>query len=272
MISSFTYLFRDMPRKYRIYHPCECQSGPLRIVDAETLHYLRNVVRIRTGEQLTLFGKGSMEWIGRVQAMDSEGIVVDIQETNIPLTEPSVRIHLGVAAGKGYKLDEVVEMTTALGVTSILPFIANYSVTERRNPDRLDRLKKIAISACRQSGRVQVPQIESVSESLQVLLKHQAWPLLLFADERGGIDLVDFSIQAGAENFKEAALFIGPEGGWSDMERELLKGQGGIPVHLGPRILRMELAASMAVMLLERLLGRIHPAKPGCMSPSEATP
>lgn len=56
------------------------------------------------------------------------------------------------------------------------------------------------------------------------------------------------------------------------MERELLKGKGGIPVHLGPRILRMELAASMAVMLLERLLGRIHPAKPGCMSPSEATP
>ncbi len=95
--------------------------------------------------------------------------------------------------------------------------------------------------------------------------------MLLFADERGGIDLVD-SIQAGAENLKEAALFIGPEGGWSDMERELLKGKGGIPVHLGPRILRMELAASMAVMLLERLLGRIHPAKPGCMSPSEATP
>lgn len=245
-----------MPRQKRIYHPGEVHPGSIRIEDPETLHYLCHVVRIRSGDQLILFGGGLDEHIGEVREISPSGITLEITESFTPKTEPSIRIHLGVAVGKGYKLDEVVEAVTALGVTSILPFVADRSISERRNPEKLDRLKKIAISACRQSGRVRVPEISPVSPSLHTLLGQQDWPLLLFADERGGTDLVALSVNSRKKKNDEVALFIGPEGGWSDHERERLLCQRGTQISLGPRILRLELAAVVAVCLVERLFNR----------------
>lgn len=239
-----------MKRTPRVFH-----AGPAPeeyvSVEGESFHYLSHVLRVRCGEFVHLFGGGWPDREYEVEGISGESIrlryVREIESSLDPVRE----ILLAIAVGKGKKLEEIVESTTALGVARILPFVSDRSVAKRSNPRTHERLELLATQACRQCGRSTVPVITEILPSLESVVPHFPESVVrLFPDEQGGEDLISVVRGLPAEN--PVILFIGPEGGWSERERCLLRDVGAIPVSLGPRILRTELAAIVAVALTDR--------------------
>lgn len=243
-----------MPSLIRIYFPFAAEVSGLVLIEGEEHHYMSRVHRARVGDQAILFGLDSFERMGIIECIEREKTTLRVTSVQRSQTEPGLEITLAIAVGKGRKLEEIAETTTVLGVSSIIPFISVRSVAKRSNPDLTVKLQKIAIEACRQSRRVQVPKIGKVRTGLSEALADTQQPesQLLFLDEAGGRDLVEIALEVDLH--KPVVLFIGPEGGWDDSERDSLLKKGAIPTSLGPRILRTELAPIVAVSILERII------------------
>jgi len=241
----------------RIYSPQTVETEDL-CLEGEDFHYLAHVHRIRVGRRCILFGKGDREIVCEVAEVGKSSIRLRKIETRRVRTESPVHLTLFVATGKGKKLEEVVEKTTSLGVARIVPFVGARSVAFRSNPRLRERLEKIAVEACHQCGRTCPPEISEVAANIQEALDGigSENPRLCCLDEAGGEDLIAAATSCPLGN--EVGLFCGPEGGWSEGERGLLRRSGAKVVSLGPRILRTELAAVVGVALLERLLSSRH--------------
>jgi 16S rRNA (uracil1498-N3)-methyltransferase len=241
-----------MPTPIRLYFPSPVEVPDLAGIEGEENHYLTRVLRARPGDAVILFGFDSRQRKGVIETVERDRSWVQITSVEESQTESKVSISLVIAVGKGKKLEEIVETTTALGISRIIPFISGRSVAKRSNTDLVRKLQRIAIESCRQSRRVRVPEIHEVQEGLKEALAsiQESGRQIVFLDERGGRDLVELAWKLDPE--KPIALLIGPEGGWEESERELLLKSGVTPASLGPRILRTELAPIVGVSILER--------------------
>ncbi len=242
-----------MPSPIRIYYPSPVEVQGQIFIEGEEHHYLTRVHRAHVGDKVVLFGHDLREREGVIESIVRGRSTIQLASIHESQTEPAMMITLAIAVGKGRKLEEIVETATALGVSKIVPFVSVRSVAKRSHPDLVDKLRKVAIEACRQSRRVQVPEIGEVLTGLSKALANVQEPESehFFLDEAGGRDLVEIALQIEPE--KKIVLFIGPEGGWDDSERGLLLNSGARPANLGPRILRTELASIVAVSILERI-------------------
>ena len=135
------------------------------------------------------------------------------------------------------RFDLVLEKATELGVARIQPVVTRRCVADKLNAERAHA---IVTEAAEQCARTALPQVASVPK-LEALLRD--WPqgrTLFFADESGGEQAADAFRSAG----RPAALLVGPEGGFDDAERALIRSHPcARPISLGPRILRGETAA-----------------------------
>jgi 16S rRNA (uracil1498-N3)-methyltransferase len=220
------------------------------------------VLRIRQGEACVLFGDSDSEVVCEVAAVRDSCVVLKPIETRRSCTESPVGLTLAIATGKGKKLEEVVEQVTALGVRRVVPFVGERSIARRSNPRLQERLKAISVEACRQSGRTRPPEILPVAKNLEEALSTAgtSGARVLYLDEGGGREVTD--VCSALDPQVPIVLFCGPEGGWSGKERNLLLDRECIPLSLGPRILRTELAGVVGVALVESLLSaHVFPEK-----------
>ena len=200
------------------------------LLDDDVEHHLRRVLRLRTGESVTVTDLAGRWREGevtggrdRLQLATRGPVVVEPR----PLRSPT----LAVAIPKGDRLDWMVQKVTELGVGRLVLLHADRSTTRwaaERSAAQLDRLGRIAVEACRQSRRVWGVDIEGPVAAADVLAG-------AVVAEPGGRPLA-----AG-----DATIAIGPEGGWSDEELSI----AGDHVSLGPHILRVETAAIAATAL-----------------------
>jgi 16S rRNA (uracil1498-N3)-methyltransferase len=187
--------------------------------------------------------------------------------------ESPVRIILAQGLAKGDKFYFIVQKATELGVSAIVPLITSYTdvkLSDERADKKLDRWWRISLESLKQCGRSRVVDIaapttltvflESVFSSPSDERLHNtqggrtgpASPVLLFS-ERGGIPISEAAAPLAAS--PEIIALVGPEGGWSDEEFELMSHRGCVAVTLGPRILRTETAAIVALTLVQHHLG-----------------
>ncbi|MFO1047518.1 MAG: 16S rRNA (uracil(1498)-N(3))-methyltransferase [Geminicoccaceae bacterium] len=204
-------------------------------VAGDRAHYLRNVLRLREGGDLRLFNSGDGEWAGRIVAVARHRIDVRLeQRLREPADEPGPT--LVFAPIRRNRLDWLIEKAVELGVARLVPVLTARSVVRL---DQVDRLRAIVVEAAEQCERLSVPAVTEPEPLEQWLARRPARPLLL-ADERGG----GMPIAAAWRAHSEAELLIGPEGGFTDEEREaLLQRVGAVSTTLGPLILRAETAA-----------------------------
>lgn len=220
----------------------------LLFLDRGKFHYLARVMRIQVGECLLLFNGHDGEWVARVESVGRSSIALRC-ETQTRKQDLGPDIWLLFAPLKKSRTDFAVEKATEIGVASIIPV-----GTEFTNSGRVSkyRLSSLAQEAAEQCGGLAVPEIHEFTPLKVVLGK---WPqdrLLLFCDE----------IEAGAGSDWNSlyssggwAVLVGPEGGFSPDERELLRGlQFTRSMSLGNRILRAETAVSVALALLHAFL------------------
>jgi 16S rRNA (uracil1498-N3)-methyltransferase len=207
-------------------------------LDAAQANYLGNVLRMGEGAELLVFDGASGEWLARIAEAAKKRMTLSIGgQTREPETIPDV--WLAFAPVKRAQTDWLVEKATELGAARLIPVITERTVVERV---KLERLEAIAIEAAEQCGRTRLPGI-SEPQPLAHLLGHGGSSrALYFADESGG------GPAAGTFVPGPAMILTGPEGGFTDHERALVRGAlNTVPISLGPRILRAETAALAAL-------------------------
>lgn len=222
-------------------------------------NYLLNVLRLREGADLLLFNGREGEWRARLTSPRKKlAALTVLDQTRPQSTAPCLTYWF--APLKHARLDYLVQKATEMGVSCLQPTLTEHTQTSRVN---LERMSANVIEACEQCGVLSVPQV-AAPKRLEGLLT--AWAdttpqqPLFFCDERAGAlsalsVLAPFKERAPDANFAPACL-IGPEGGFSKSERELINSYDFVHVlPLGPRILRADTAAIAALTLIQAHLG-----------------
>jgi len=216
-------------------------EGPrVRITGAE-LRHLRTL-RLGPGERLLLFDETGTEHEVRLERLgvrDADGVVL---ATHRPARECALDLTLAPALLKGVKMDLVVEKATELGVRHITPIVSRYALAQ--GTGRIDRWRRIALAATKQSGRTAVPAVES-PVPLGVLVR-RPWPGLRLIAWEGERDVPLASTPLRAE---AVVIAVGPEGGFAESEVAEARAHGFTTVTLAPRVLRAETAAITAAAL-----------------------
>lgn len=235
----------------RIYTPAPLVSGTTISLDEQAFQHLIRVLRMSDGDQIHLFNgdgrefAGSLCEVGKKQANVQIG---DCLKTDAPLALP---IHLGQVISKGDKMDFTIQKATELGVSRITPLVSercDVRLKGERMDKKLEHWRKVAISACEQCGRNDIPVIDEPQAMTD-------WAPGVTSEAR--FILHPHNQQALASNQRPTSvcLLVGPEGGFSAIEVEQAERCGFTGLLLGPRILRTETAALAAISVLQYLWG-----------------
>ena len=216
-------------------------------LDEQQTHYLRRVLRLKPGDAIVVFNGAGEERRAVVQTLTRHQAALATGDRLEALPESPLDLTLIQSLVKADAMDLIVQKATELGVTSIIPVTTDFSVVRldsERASRRTAHWRRIARSACEQSGRHQPPVIhEPVSLSRCVATLPNR--ITKFALHPGSAQSFDAVANANADATR-VAILIGPEGGLSDADQKLVAATGFSPVTLGSRILRTETAALVA--------------------------
>jgi 16S rRNA (uracil1498-N3)-methyltransferase len=219
-------------------------------LDEGQSRYLAAVMRLAAGDELLVFNGRDGEWRATVAALGKRRVTLRIADQTRPqATGPD--LELVVALVKRVRLETIVEKAAELGAARV-----RLVITERTNADhtRVERLQAIAIEAAEQTGRLDAPEIAGPVKLERLVSDWDAGRRLLFCDEAGDAPPVLRALEG--RNSGPWGVLIGPEGGFSPKEREMLRNLPyAVPATLGPRILRADTAAISALTLWQATLG-----------------
>lgn len=229
------------------------------VLETEQAHYLGRVLRAREGEQVVVFNACGSERLATIRSLSKRHPLLELGERLTPVPESGAGIVLLQALVKSDAMDLIVQKATELGVARVLASRTDFSVVkldDSRRERKLEHWRRIALSACEQSGRHAPPALELHGSLSQAISAIPADCDRIAFDLDAETSLADF-----AQPQPNVCIAIGPEGGFSPPERELLDAAGFVLCLLGPRTLRAETAAITAcgiVQLLRGDLGRLR--------------
>ena len=241
----------------RLYVPTLAAGERLvRLPDDEAGH-VRRVLRARPGAAVRLFDGRGREVEARLAQVERDRVVVEVGEAVAPVPEWRVRVTLLQALLKGDKLDDVIRDAVMLGAAAIQPMVtARTEVQGRASPGagRVERWHRVAVASSKQCGRAVVPVVFAPRPLRDALASAEP--------DAAKLVLVEPSAAAGEPGSglaavapRSAIVLVGPEGGWAVDELALAREAGCVPVSLGPRTLRADAAAVVALSVLQHLWG-----------------
>lgn len=241
-----------------LIRPESIQGQEAVIRDPGEIRHISKVLRLKAGEPVILFDGKGKEYRGVISGLARDAISLKVEEALEAAAESALRIILGVALLKPSRFDWLLQKTTELGVSEIVPFYG-LGVVPRWKDEQARikqwRWKKIVAEAAKQSGRARVPVVHSprpFEESLVPGLGEGA-KIFLWENEKNRT-LQKALVQPASPIY----ALIGPEGGFSDEEARKAEQAGFLSVRLGPRILRAETAGIVIASLLQFLLGDLN--------------
>ena len=241
----------------RFFLPRSRIEGRRASIAGPELEHLRRVLRLRPGDHILAFDDSGWEHEAVIRALNETQGEVEIIGSHQPERESPLAVKLALALTKGDKMDYVVEKATELGVKTIAPFVSRYTVprlNDAKAAQRVERWRKIALSAAKQCGRTVLPKVLPVSDYRDTISERVPDGLKLFFWEREGGQTLK-QVHSREPQVISVTLVIGPEGGFTEAEAETARAQGYTIVCLGPRILRAETAALTALALVQHLWG-----------------
>ncbi len=238
----------------RFFADLPLRAGSTVQLPEDAAHHAVHVLRLRPGDEVTLFHGRGGEYAGRLAAVDRLRVSVDVLSHRPVERESALVVTLVQGVSAGEKMDFTVQKAVELGVAAIQPVVGERS-TGRVSGERaaLKRVhwRRVAISACEQCGRNRIPEVHPVRNLAEYcgMAAREGARLLLSprAELRLGM--------AAAKAAGPVTLAAGPEAGFSDAEEGALAEAGFTPVRLGPRVLRTETAAIAALAALQALAG-----------------
>ncbi|MCD6489267.1 MAG: 16S rRNA (uracil(1498)-N(3))-methyltransferase [Thermodesulfobacterium sp.] len=240
----------------RFFFTFEEKTG---FLSEEESHHLINVLRKKIGEKVKLINGKGKEYEGEILEIAKKGKFLKVKVKLLKLLReeeiPSKKIVALIPILKGDKTEFLIEKGTELGISEFIPFWSDYSVVKTSSKLN-ERLKRKVINALKQSGRLYLPEIKTpinlkeflAQDPFSSFLKIVALP----EEEISLKNLLKEIIE-----FKEIVLISGPEGGFSEEEKKLLKEKKFLPFNLSPYILRAE-TASLSLMSFISILTRLE--------------
>lgn len=224
--------------------------------DRSQANYLLNVLRLKDGDRILVFNGSDGEWLAEIKATGRKACQIELVEMVREQTAPTDIQYL-FAPLKHARLDYMVQKAVEMGAGALRPVITQHTQSSRIN---LERMEANVIEAAEQCGVIAVPEVlapVNLKDLLAGWMKGDPGRRLLFCDEGEQTQnpLAELSRLAGTGE-QPLAVLIGPEGGFSQEERELLRAQPFVtPIPLGPRILRADTAAVAALTVIQATLG-----------------
>lgn len=237
----------------RLYLPEELNSGETTQLDAQASAHLVRVLRSKTGTPVILFNGDGFDYPGKTLDTNPKKTSVIIESKVSNNSESNLSITLIQGLSRQDRMEATIQKSVELGVNTIIPVVcqrSNSRVTGEKQAKKLQHWRKVAISACEQSGRAVIPDIKEITtlETLIQILEPRALKLNL--SPKAGASLRDINYEQ-----QSIELFVGPEGGLNNDEIYSLEKHGFEGVRFGPRILRTETAGPAAISALQALWG-----------------
>jgi 16S rRNA (uracil1498-N3)-methyltransferase len=238
-------------RLTRVYVDEDLATGQRLTVDGSAGNHIVRVLRLRVGEELTVFNGRGGEYGAVIEEIHRDVVSVGVREHRDEGRESAFELTLAQGISRGERMDWVVQKATELGVTRIMPLFTQRSVVhldEKQAAKKVQHWRGIAVAACEQCGRNVVPDIVAPVAVYEMLEKAASGAKLLLspaAQQR----IADVHADGAA------TVLIGPEGGLAQVEQDAAVRAGFTPVRMGPRVLRTETAAVCALTLLQQKFG-----------------
>ena len=238
--------------KTRIFVNRSLSSNLMIYIKDKQYHFLKNVLRVKINDQINIFNGISGEWNTTIISINKNNILLRVEE-NIIKMKKSSDIWLIFAPIKQHRMSLAIQKATELGVSKIIPCITEYTNIRTIN---IKNLYDNAIEAAEQSERLDVPSIER-QINLKLLLSE--WPSdrkLIYCDEKNkhGKSIIETLLSFKEHNYQWGVL-IGPEGGFSDSEKELIsQNKNVVLVSLGERLLRSDTAITASLFCVQELI------------------
>ncbi len=241
-----TYDFRAK----RLFVEADLAAGAEIAANRDQANYLLNVLRLKAGAAILLFNGRDGEWRASIANAGKKRCVLRAEE-QVRGQTPLNDLHYLFAPLKHARLDYMVQKAVEMGVGRLSPVITAFTQTSRVNTKRM---RANAIEAAEQCGVLATPPVDTPRRLAEVLANWDANRRLIFCDEAA--PTASPAEILGQLPRGPAALLIGPEGGFSDDERDDLLARPSVTaLSLGPRILRADTAAIAALALVQSFIG-----------------
>ena len=235
----------------RIYSALPLRAEESLSLDESARRHVGQVLRLKAGQPITLFDGHGGQFPATIDRVERREIIANIGQKEPIEQESPLTTHLLQGISKGERMDYAIQKATEIGVTSITPLLCERTVV-RIEPKRMEKKmahwQRVAISACEQCGRNQLPEIRPVLP-LKGALSHVEGSRVVL-DPEGNHRLSDLS-----PTQQPGSLLLGPEGGLSPPELEQAHNHAFSRVRIGPRVLRTETATVVALTALHQLWG-----------------
>ncbi|MDR3577712.1 MAG: RsmE family RNA methyltransferase [Anaerolineaceae bacterium] len=244
----------------RFFLATDCiNAGEVRFPE-DISHQIAQVLRLKSADEIIVLDNSGFEYRVVLAQVSSHIVTGKITAKQPSPAEPVWRVSMYLALTQREKFEGMLQKCTEAGAAAFVPVISNRCLvqSEKEVSSKLERWNRIICEAAEQSGRGLLPTLSQAMKFADALENASQQPLVLFLWEKEkdlGLRQVLSSYlrrqqsPTAAGSDRKVAIFIGPEGGFTDQEAQLARRAGAIPVTLGKRILRMETAALVAAAL-----------------------
>lgn len=229
-------------------------------IEGSDYNHIKNVLRLKTGEKIDICDESQVRYNVEIESFSDKNVICKIESVDEKTTESPINITLFQGLPKGDKLDLIIQKTTEMGVNTIIPVQMSRSIAkidDKNQEKKLERWNKISLEASKQCGRQRVPSIEKAINFKNIIENISKYDIVLLPYENEKTVTIKKALKSigdSGKSFKNIAVIIGPEGGFSEEEiKTILMLENVHIVSLGPRILRTETAgiATLAMIMYE---------------------
>lgn len=221
-------------------------------ITGEDVRHISNVLRMQKGEQILIGNKETLEtYLTEIEYIEKEKVIIKIIEKLNEQTESNVEIDLYQGLPKADKMELIIQKTTEIGVSKIIPIEMVRCIVKLDEKDakkKIERWKKVAEGAAKQSKRSKIPEIKNkikIKELESIISQYDAFYVAY--EEENEITLKKELKKLKEQGKYKIGILVGPEGGIAKEEIEKLIQYNAKIVTLGKRILRTETAPIVLV-------------------------
>lgn len=227
-------------------------AGGVATIAGSELHHMRDVMRLTPGDEVELLERSGVEMIGRIRRFERDRAVIDISE-NCP-SRPRISIVLAAGLIKGPRMDFMVEKAVELGAMELWPMVAAHSQVRVIGRARLERWRRLATAAAKQSLAPALMEIAPPREFSEIVRAAPPDALKLICIPGAP------PLRSALGGYKLARILLvcGPEGGFDRSEIETAEREEFIAAGLGPNRLRSETAALAALSIVSAALDELR--------------
>jgi 16S rRNA (uracil1498-N3)-methyltransferase len=229
------------------------------VIDTQDVKHVTRVLRLKCGDRIEVCNSEGMDYDAEIAEITSDTVVCNICGAHKSDTEPNIEVTLFQAIPKAAKMDYIIQKTTELGISRIVPCVTARCVskTDGREEKKLARWRKIAEEAGKQSGRGRIPEIYDImsfDKAADMLMKCDIAFAPYECEQTGSLK----TVLTSKVDVKTVGFMVGPEGGYDISEVAAFQKKNIPTVTLGPRILRTETAGEAVLAMVMYEIGDIN--------------